>query len=219
MARSFARTGGAVPDQLAWRAKESATPGLVPYFVSGPLSNNNWVGVLGALLHVAAWVIAIIFDFAALNSIDTYDHAPAAHTYLSWGLVAFLLAFGLLLLVTVLHALPTTYFTIPEGGAPPFLMTAFKSGVSISLVFTLIVAIVTSDSAHDDALMYNVTDLGAQGVADKRASFRNYLVFAIISKLFTLGFLRNNQEWAGPAEAMKKQAAGGDEAAAPLSAA
>lgn len=197
-------TGGAVPDQLAYRASKSDTPGLVPYFVSGPLSNNNWVGVLGALLHVAAWVIAIIYDFAALNSFK-YDAAPGAHAYTSWGLVALLLGFGLLLLVTVLHALPTDYFTIPDGGAPPFLMTAFKSGAMVSLMFTFLVMVGTAH-ATDEFVKFDATDTD-QEKADKRAALRNFLVFSMISKTFVIGFLRNNQEWSGPSEAMKAQVA------------
>lgn len=180
----------------AARAKLEESAGLVPYFVSGPLSQTvGIIGVIGTLLHVAAWVIAVIFDSMIGGNIDQ-DQSPGAWTYWLGGYVCLVVGFVVLLGVTVWHA----FFAKEEnkisvGGAPPFLMTLFIGGAQISLAFTLLTMIASSGATNNEYFYVN-TSLTAKDQEDERDTQRNYLVFAMIAKVYIVHFLQNNQAWA-----------------------
>jgi hypothetical protein len=183
-----------------YERKADAT-GIVPYFVSGPLGRQGWIGFLGALLHVAAWLCAVLFDMISAGFIHG-DDSPGARTYNVWGSITIWIGLGVLLLMTVLHA--ANIFKTPEGGCPPFLMTLFIGGAQISLLLTLLQMLELGSGGSNDFFFVNTT-LTMTEQRDERTAVRNTLVWAMISKVYIVNFLKNNQEWAGPAEALKQE--------------
>ena len=176
--------------------------GLVPYFVSGPLSRKGMlVGFLGTVLHVAAWLMAVIFDII-IGAAIKQDQSPGAFTYWIWGFVTLLIGFVSLLGVTIFHAVSAPENKIPEGGAPPFLMSLFIGGTQISLILTILSMIASTGGTNNDYYYVNQT-LTVQEQEDERNAQRQLLVLSLLSKVYVVQFLKNNQEWAGPAEALK----------------
>ena len=191
--------GGAA---AAYERKEG-NRGLVPYFVSGPLSRRGFVGWFGTILHVAAWLLAAVFDFISAGYIHG-DDAPGARTYNLYGMLAMLIGLGVLLAVTVLHFFKL--YQVPEGGAPPFLMTLFIGGAQISLLLTILQMIMMGNGDTSTDFYFVNTTMTATEQADERTAVRNMLVWAMIAKVYIVQFLKNNQEWAGPAVALKEDA-------------
>lgn len=168
----------------------------------GPLSRSGMIGFVGTLLHVAAWVCAIVFDMILFTQLDT-KKAPGAYTYWLWGYISLLIGFVILVGVTLVHMFSSDERKIPEGGAPPFMMTLFIGGAQISLVLTLLQMVATTSGQNDDFLYIDNADGKRQ---DKLDAMRNLLVWTMLSKVYIVQFLKNNQEWAGPANELKKQA-------------
>ena len=179
--------------------------GLVPYFVSGPLSRSGMVGFVGTVLHVLAWVLAIVFDTIVGAAIHQ-ESSPGAFTYWLWGILTLAIGLVALLMVTILHATMDSY-KIPEGGAPPFLMTMFIGGAQISLVLTILQMIASSSGSTGDFDLQGNSSLTGDERTDERNAQRNLMVWSMIAKVYIVQFLKNNQEWAGPAGELKKQTA------------
>lgn len=155
------------------------------------------------MLHVAAWVCAVVFDIMLFTKIDS-DKAPGAFTYWFWGFIPLCTGLAVLLGTTIVHALSGQDSKIPEGGAWPFLMTMFIGGAQISLTLTILQMIATLDNDNSDFLYINAA-LTDTEKADKIATMRELLVWTMLSKVYIVQFLKNNQEWAGPANELKKQ--------------
>lgn len=154
------------------------------------------------MLHVAAWLCAIIFDIVLVTKIDS-TNAPGAFTFWIWGFVTLLIGFAVLLTATLVHAVSSEERKFAEGGAPPFMMTLFIGGAQISLTLTILQMIATLNGIDSDYLWINETLVRK----DELAFLRNLLVWTMICKVYIVQFLKNNQEWAGPANELKKQAA------------
>lgn len=123
----------------------------------------------------------------------------------SGGYITLMIGFVFLVGVTLVHAFSSETSKIPEGGAPPFLMTMFIGGAQISLTLTILQMIATLGGENSDFLYIN-TSLTETEKEDELASMRNLLVWTMICKTYIVQFLKNNQEWAGPANELKKQA-------------
>ena len=176
--------------------------GIVPYFVSGPLSRKGMmVGFLGTVLHVAAWLMAVIFD-SIIGAAIKSDQSPGAFTYWLYGFLCLLIGFVALVGVTGYHAISAPENKIPEGGAPPFLMSLFIGGAQISLALTLLTMIASASQTNSDYYWVNAS-LTVKEQEDERNAQRNLLVWTMLCKFYIVQFLKNNQEWAGPAESLK----------------
>jgi hypothetical protein len=177
--------------------------GDVPYFVSGPLSRKGYcIGLVGTLLHVMAWLLAVIFDLVVGSTINQ-DQSPGAFTYWMWGYLSLLIGFIALVSTTIYHYFATPQNKFPEGGAPPFLMSLFIGGAQISLILTVLQMIASSEGLGDFFAYPNGT-VTATEMKDYRNTQRNLMVWSMIAKCYVVQFLRNNQEWAGPADAIKE---------------
>jgi len=162
-------------------------------FVSGPLSANKAIGVVGALLHVAAWVTAVVADLSFGAKING-THAPAAKAYWDYGYFCLLVGFVVLLVVTIMHALPIK-MKIPGGGTAPFLMTLFIGGALISLMLTVLQLMAIVDGAQSDFLWIDTQKFETpEKRTDELAQIRNLLLLTMTSKIYIVQFLRNNQE-------------------------
>ena len=150
------------------------------------------MGFIGTLLHVVAWLMAVIFDIIVGASIKT-EQSPGAFTYWLWGFIALLVGFVSLLGVTIFHALSTPENKIPEGGAPPFLMSLFIGGAQISLILTILSMIASTGGVNSEYFYVNTT-LTAEEAKDERAAQRNLLVWSMLCKVYVVQFLKNNQE-------------------------
>lgn len=198
-------------------AMQLLNTGRVPYFVSGPLhAKYSIVGVVGALLHVSAWLCAIAFDIAVYTQMDV-DMSPIPFTMWMYGFIAIMIGFIILLLVTVYHFFSAPENRIPEGAAPPSLMTLFIGGAHISLIFSilqLINNVSNGASSFDSTITSNATllhiptnntlSLSVHPPSDAHLHIFRLTAFSMIFKLYIVQFLRNNQEWAGPADELKK---------------
>lgn len=161
------------------------------------------VGFVGVILHVAAWLVAVIFDL--MVGLDIHQEtSPGAFTYWLWGYLTLLIGFVALVSVTIWHAISSPANKIPEGGAPPFLMSLFIGGAQISLCLTILQMIASSSGSAGFDLQSN-SSLTGQERTDERNSQRNLMVISMVAKFYVVQFLKNNQEWAGPAGELKKQ--------------
>ena len=173
---------------------------------SGPLSRKGMmVGLLGTVLHVAAWVMAIVFDLITGVAISQ-EQSPGAFTYWLWGFTTLMIGFVALVSVTLWHAISEPANKIPEGGAPPFLMSLFIGGAQISLCLTILQMIASAGGGGTDFNMVN-SSLTGQAAEDERGTQRTFMVISMVAKFYVVQFLKNNQEWAGPAGELKKQVA------------
>jgi len=176
---------------------------------SGPLSRKGMaVGLVGTVLHVAVWLMAVIFDIiigAAINQ----DQSPGAFTYWLWGFVALLVGFVSLVGVALFHMFSAPENKIPEGGAPPFLMSLFIGGAQISLTLTILQMIASTGSPGQDSEFWNYPNSTSVTTVTEQKDWRNaqrgLMVWSMLCKVYIVQFLKNNQEWAGPAEALKNE--------------
>tara|TARA_X000001036_G_scaffold37625_1_gene30458 strand:- start:1222 stop:1737 length:516 start_codon:yes stop_codon:yes gene_type:complete len=167
------------------------------------------LGFIGTILHVVSWLLALVFDIVAMSMIHP-DHSPGAFAFWLWGLITLLVALALLVGVTIWHMVSDNSNKIPEGGAPPFLLTLLIGGAQISLLLTL-VNLIQSGAWYGWA-PYTSTDANGTAIAlgtddhkTKTGEWRTMLIMSMIFKVYVVQFLRNNQEWAGPAEAYKAE--------------
>lgn len=159
--------------------------------------------MLGTVLHVAVWLSAVGFDLALFPQIDS-TNAPSAMVFWTLGFVPMVFGLVVLLVATAAHA--TGLMPIAEGGAPPYMMTLFIGGAQISLILTILQIVATVGTANNDFIYIADTSLAEDETPlDKRNAIRTLLVLAMLFKIYIVNFLKNNQEWAGPAHELKKQ--------------
>ena len=149
---------------------------------------------------MSAWLLALIFDLVVGGAIDQ-TNSPGAYQYWYWGLIALVIGLVALVLVTLAHQFEN--YKIPEGGAPPFLMSLFIGGAQISLLLTILQMIAMNNQIDGDFFTYPSTASGEVEKNDYRSHQRGLMVFSMLCKVYIVNFLKNNQAWAGPAEAMK----------------
>ena len=96
--------------------KVEETSGLLPYFVSGPLHHKSSIpGGVGAVLHVGAWILALVMDILARSKLAESDKLQI--DFWTYSFVVFMVGFGILLGATLLHI--TNVYVIPEGKMMP----------------------------------------------------------------------------------------------------
>ena len=178
---------------------------------SGPLSRKGMaVGYIGTTLHTICWILAVAFDGGIIPGMIDAGVSPAAWALCLYGLITLCLAFTVCFSITLWHLLGQSSSKIPEGGAPPFVMTLMIGGVQIAAVFAVVNLILAGSDTHgaytpvasDKTLL-----AGTEEGNDKTNEFRAILIWGIIFKLFVVQFLQNNQVWAGPAALMRDESA------------
>ncbi len=186
---------------------KNKTADIVPYFVSGPLdyesSGVNVVGYVGAFLHVAAWVVALVLDIMLLTRLKPSE-ATDKHHFDYW-LAAFIpLVVGLttVLGATIIHR--CTSMKVPAGLFPPFLMTAITGGALITVIFTYLLMTSSPAGLHGagKALADAVADgdctdaAGCDKVVDWTTYFTRLALWSLLCKVYIWQFLYNNQIYA-----------------------
>jgi hypothetical protein len=136
--------------------------GWAPYFVSALASDQkligvnymNWVaGALDVFIHVAIWVVAMIFEILVWYKADDLQSAAAPDTrtfaFATASLVCFIVPCGIVLLSFFVHMLGSK---IAPGNFFPFLTAMIEGGLSSSILFTLICVLYTVGitAASDD---------------------------------------------------------------------
>ncbi len=163
------------------------------------------LGFIGTILHVTSWILALVFDIVSVTMIHP-EHSPTTYAFWLWGLITLLVGLSLVIGVTIWHMLSEGDNKIPEGGAPPFLMTLMIGGAQISLILTVLNLIPGHQYGWKpyDGTGENATAITDAAEAEKKhGELRTMLILSAIFKVYVVQFLRNNQEWAGPAEAVK----------------
>jgi len=168
-------------------------PTMVPYIVSGPLSREyNIVGILGAVLHVACWVLAFIFDGLLAAKIHQTDDANQTATdkrawaYWTLSMILLSIAITVLLVLTVGHAV--RFWKIKEGAIPPVFMTLISGG---AVIINLMAFLLVETNPRNLFGYTNLTD-----VDEKKAFENDFLTFALLallSKIYVWQFISNNQ--------------------------
>jgi hypothetical protein len=154
------------------------------------------------------WLLSLVFDIMIGNRISE-EYSKGTRTIWLAGLISLLIGLVPLLAVTIWHALNMSKpdNQVPEGAAPPFLMTLMIGGAHISLICTVINLIQAGTTVTGGYYpMLNSTHpavAGTEDWTDTLQAYKTELVLALVYKVFVVQFLRNNQEWAGPAEAYK----------------
>lgn len=181
-------------------------PALSPR--SGPLARSGSVGYIGTALHVGAWVAAMSFELAIRTHIDSVK-TPGAFTLWMYGFIALTIGLVVLLAVTAFHFFSRAENRIPEGGLPPFLMTLFIGGAQISLLFSMLQMVTAGNGTAGNGFYFSYPDplATAQKKEDYYMTMLRLTAFSTMFKVYIVQFLRNNQEWAGPANELKKLAA------------
>lgn len=178
-------------------------PALSPR--SGPLARSGSVGYIGTALHVGAWVVAMSFELAIRTHLDSVK-TPGAFTLWMYGFIALTIGLVVLLAVTAFHFFSRAENRIPEGGLPPFLMTLFIGGAQISLLFSTLQMVTAGNGTEGFYFSYPVSATTTQK-EDYHMTLLRLTAFSTMFKVYIVQFLRNNQEWAGPANELKKLAA------------
>lgn len=207
-------------------AYAGAGSGFVPYFVSGPLSRNTNVwGAVGTLLHVGAWIAGIVVDFFMIRGqFRTTEDEQASwdkvmYDYWLFGYLPYVFALLVVIGATLFHIMAKLgkmeMCLIKEGEFPPYAMTFVTSGVLISIFFFFLMLMAggpasgyckTFDAGSDPKVCTANTDENAYSgneFDDLGIQWRRTVSWSIVFKFFVFQFLRNNQEWAGPADAIK----------------
>jgi hypothetical protein len=171
---------------------EKRQEGVVPYFVSGPLSDKAVIGWAGAILHVIAWALGVLFDVLLVGKIYTVDDDyqtvldKRAHDYWLWSFILFCIALGVLLLLTGLHA--GGAFVIREGATPPFLMTIITAGAIITNLFAFLLVEIEPSGLWG---YMNLTDVDEKN--QFASDYRHFAIWALLSKVYIWQFIANNQ--------------------------
>lgn len=177
--------------------------GLLPYIVSGPFSVNdklsldNAVPVIGAAIHVLLWIAGFVFDGllgAKLTAHDHADHTPTAsdnyyYTLWAYSLGSYIVAFVGLCALILTHWMSGG---IPEGRAPPYLVTIVTGGCVVGSVLSFLLLQATPSTLYKH--------LEPNKTSDETLTFeREYIHFAIwvfVIKSYIASFVVNNQFWA-----------------------
>jgi hypothetical protein len=195
MASTKVLYSASIPTQGAAAAKAAVIyNGYVPYFVSGPLHRDlGIIGFMGATLHIAAWVAALVMDILLLQKLKPSEDTDKA-VYDIWmgAFIPFIIGFGVLCISTVLHALKIAQ--VPEGAFPPFLMTLITAGAIVCIIFQFMLVEVVPTTLNKYT---TETDAGKQ--SDYITNWRRLAMWGLIAKAFLWQFVSNNAQWAGPA--------------------
>ena len=160
------------------------------------------IGALGATLHVAAWIVALVLDIVILTNLDGSKTTDEVH-YDYWLTSFIVLVVGLVIVVvsTLLHA--TKMVVVKEGGFPPFLLTAISGGALIGIVFSYLLMTNSAAGLHK-ALEINTDALAdgktaaeaAEKVADFATHFRRLALWSLLARIYIWQFIYNNQWYA-----------------------
>ena len=174
----------------------------------------------------------MIFELSIMPQLDSAT-SPAAYTLWLYGFLAISVGLGVLLLITALHYCSRPENRIPEGGLPPFLMTLFIGGAQISLLFSILQLVLAGNGIEGLYFNYPNGTVTDQAKQDYRMTLLRLTAFSMMFKVYIVQFLRNNQvsgrtvctptfasdllpcfshsnaslpsqEWAGPANELKK---------------
>lgn len=161
---------------------------LVPSFVSGPLSQKfGWPGVLGATIHVALWLAALVLSIMLVTTATSADQGHA-YELMMMTLIALSGGLGLVLLFTLLHMIGV--YKVMPGGGPAILLAAITGSVfaSSALVF------LTLSSVDNDPKSYwpNATSALSQSQIDEHGSARSILTFLFLDLLVLMEVLKMN---------------------------
>lgn len=191
-------------DGKAWAAATSAGAKLgtkvytfVPYIVSGPIADGFVIlGSLGAVLHVLAWIFALVTDVLTLMDAGGAGGAVAQ-------LIMTVLSFVFLLGVWVWHLILfcTGKNGIPDGMIPPSILSFITGPVLISTVFSFLY-LQGGEGADASAWFHigvNETVSGVATLSTEQATSRWYAILGFISKAMIMTFLKNNIRWGGSA--------------------
>lgn len=200
------KTGDAFVDAADW-APMRVRAGYLPYFVSGPLTQDTIYTLSGALaflttiLHVGAWILALVADIVSTNQVwDSAYNAdgvcikPATCNAVRMWAIGYwtqTVAFGLVLLVTVTHLLSlfisdewAKYLYVTPGRATPLLIMLIMTPVKIAVVFSIVgLLTIDADDISGRRLQLFTLDYG---------TFAGWAVVALLSKMTVLGFLEQN---------------------------
>ena len=187
---------------------------IVPYIVSGAIADDFIIlGSIGAVLHVLAWVFAIVTD--VLTALDTGGAGGSVAQ-----LIMTILAFVFLVIVWVWHLVLfcTGKGGIPDGMIPPSILSFITGPVLISLIFSFLY-LQLAEKQMSAYSWFDITGQAAlhaassEGVADAPAApppppsspavpedtSRWYVILGLISKVMVYTFLQNNIRWGGSA--------------------
>jgi len=168
-----AATGGAAS------RRPSAGSTILPYIVSSDVSTFG--GVLGAVVHVAAWTTAIITDMTVFTGLSPSLH-EASHDFQVTALVTTLAGFFVLLSIIVGHL---AVGQIPAGGLHPTLLALMRIFLFVSLIMTLLQL---EGAGGADAWSANAT-LSNDLQDKRRLEYRAQGIIGVVSKVAVVGFL------------------------------
>ena len=143
------------------------------------------------------------FELAIMPLLDSVK-APAAFLLWMYGFIALTIGLVVLLSVTGFHFFSARENRIPEGGLPPFLMTLFIGGAQISLLFSTLQMVTASNGTEGQYVSYPDSATSNKEREDYFMNLLRLTAFSTMFKVYIVQFLRNNQEWAGPAKELKK---------------
>ena len=161
------------------------TIGWAPYFVSALASDkklisvpmNFYASVIDVLMHVAIWVVAIVFEVLVWLEADKLKAATPSdsrtYPFATASLVCFIVPAAIVILSFLLHnCIPDA--KIAPGNFFPFLTAIIEGGLSASIIFTLI------------CMLYTVNVLSASD------SWRDYTITLLVMKVTASAFINAN---------------------------
>ena len=143
-----------------------------PYFAgvnSGSKHNSHWervVTLVGTLLHISVWTLAVVYDSQLLlNVFNDPDH-PHFHALMLGAFIPLSVAAASVIAVTLLHIVSAnnmccSQLSFNDGHLPPFITTIILGSIRTSVFFTqlLVAAYVFNGDAAGNEMSTATRDL------------------------------------------------------------
>lgn len=177
----------------AKKVLEGMGTGIIPFFVSGPMSRTDtggisWQGWIGTALHVAAWLVAIIMDAVSMTNVDETTQEVAWTVGLA-SIIVLSVGLFFILACTAWNLCATGDNIMNVKNTAPFVLTFFTGGAAASLLLSVLtfIGLVTCSSG---------VAIAATCFADPNIKLvRELQTTSIVAKVFICHFLQNNIAW------------------------
>jgi hypothetical protein len=213
------KTGDAIVNAADW-VPARIRAGYLPYFVSGPLTENDIYTLTGVkaflitMLHVGAWVMALVADVAANNQVRDAAYlegkcregkSATCNAVRFWDMSfnTQLVAFIVVGIVLVSHVFSlfvkqkdgwANYLYVVPGKASPLITMPIITSVKIAIVLSIVglLTIESEDISTPDSSPPPPAGRRLQVFTLDYETFAAWAVVALYMKMIVLGFLEQN---------------------------
>tara|TARA_X000001036_G_scaffold294475_1_gene273653 strand:- start:2497 stop:5145 length:2649 start_codon:yes stop_codon:yes gene_type:complete len=166
------------------------------------------LGGIGTFWHVMVWALAMIADLLMMNMIHR-DLQYTAWVYWRFGFGTMVFGFVMFSGTSIWHIVSDDQNKFHDGDAPPWLMSIMIGSAKASAIITglQMFSLNLNQPGGWDGLIPGDArpDLPAAAIQGQHNTWVLLLIFSLSMKVLAYYFVRNNQEWAGPKQALKTE--------------